>query len=792
MGTKRNLLLGIAILFSVKAVTTTCDAMNLPTDTVPGDTTLMLQEVSVKPYFLDPEKTPLTMTMVSQLEMRRNVTAAQYIDFMKGIGGVYATAETGSFGDAKLNIRGFKQDNIAIMLNGIPIQGLTSGSMYWSNWMGLSDATHSVQIQKGIGGSMLADCSMGGMVNIITKTSGMSPQTEIGLYATQYGTTKGTLTYSTGLLPKGWSARFDLSYVKGEGYVKATNVEAFSYMFTVSKMFNLHNMLTFVALGSPENHSQRNTRTSLADIERYGTDYNPNWGLLYGKEFSTSFNHYFKPYFTLQHILDYDHFSMKNCVYFASAYGGGRYNETQKKGISQYVIDGQIDFNRVLEENTLWEGASMLSPEHGLAAQNIITDYLSGHKQLGAISTADYRFNEHWKVSGGVQYQLYDTWEKEIITDLLGADFWFEDYEHKALCGQAGRSSIKYVGDEVRTHNGKTTHFASGFINGEFSGEKLVANAGAALYCGFYRRHDEYNYPEGNQLSDWANGWGYSIKSGMLYNVNTCNSFFVNAAYNDRLPYAGAFFASSNNAITKDMKNEKNLVCETGYRLGWLQGGLQLSGYAALWKNKTLTSNKYKQLEDTDAVRYQIPGMNALHLGLELSVRQHLFSCVSARVFASFGQWKWQNDVVATIYDDYTGQPVQEIHLFTKGLHVGDAPQTQLGAALEANLPKGFFLHLGWSYNARMYADFEPASRVADDYSDAFLLPDYHLFDASFSWEHQFSDGVGVSLLLTGKNLSNAVYIERGVDGTDHTLSTFKGYWGAPRIISIGLRLSLQ
>ena len=49
---------------------------------------------------------------------------------LKGIPSLYATSESGSYGDAKLNIRGFAQENLSVLLNGIPISGLVSGSMY--------------------------------------------------------------------------------------------------------------------------------------------------------------------------------------------------------------------------------------------------------------------------------------------------------------------------------------------------------------------------------------------------------------------------------------------------------------------------------------------------------------------------------------------------------------------------------------------------------------------------------------------------------------------------------------
>ena len=95
-----------------------------------ADTVLSLQEVTVRTHLADANTTPLNLTTITPQKIRLHSTSPNYVMMLQGVPGVYATASTGSYGDASLNIRGFKQDNIAILLNGIPIQGLTSGSMY--------------------------------------------------------------------------------------------------------------------------------------------------------------------------------------------------------------------------------------------------------------------------------------------------------------------------------------------------------------------------------------------------------------------------------------------------------------------------------------------------------------------------------------------------------------------------------------------------------------------------------------------------------------------------------------
>lgn len=71
---------------------------------------------------------------------------------------------------------------------------------------------------------------------------------------------------------------------------------------------------------------------------------------------------------------------------------------------------------------------------------------MAGNTQLGAIASLEYRLSRNWKIGGGVNAQLYHTWEHEKITDLLGADWWYEDYASKSLAGVAGRDCVKKWG----------------------------------------------------------------------------------------------------------------------------------------------------------------------------------------------------------------------------------------------------------------------------------------------------------------------------------------------------------
>ncbi len=794
--------------------------------------TLALQEVTVSATFSNSKNSPLRLTTIGNAALKSRASSRTYPELMKGIPGLYATSESGSYGDAKMNIRGFRQENTAVMLNGIPISGLVSGSMFWNNWMGLADATYAIQLQKGIGSSMLTDGSVGGTVNIITDASAEQLGGEAGIYASGFGTVKSYIKFSSGQLPKGWAFNLMASYVGGKGYVDATDVSSFAYMLNVSKRFGADHTLLFTALGSPENHDQRSSRLSWDEGREHGLKYNKNWGWRDGEAFNLSSNTYFKPYFTLQHIWKGDsRLSMKNSLYLAIGNGGGRWSETKGAPLTSYMKDSQIDWDAIVAANmpASGSGASLAalsaaagragsedsSQPSGVAAQNILSQYMAGHTQVGAISSAEYRLTPSWTLGAGLHYQYYTTWEREQITDLLGADYWFEDYEHKSLAGLAGRDPIKHVGDFVRTDNGKVTHHGTGYLSASYSSEKLNANVGASVFGSANRRVDHYNYTGDDAYSDWAQGVGASVKAGILYKPGRGHSIYANGGWYSRLPYASVFFSSGNNEITKGVKNERNILGEAGWRYVWDRGGLELTAYAAYWKNKSMMSNPYKQ-EDAYDTRYMVTGLDAFHYGVEAEVFHRLTDWLKLSAFASVGDWRWKNDVQAIIYDDYTRLEIGRVNVYSDGLPVGDAPQTQIGAVMDVDIPTGFHLSVDWQFNDRMYADFDPVSRTdPSDRAPSYRIPSYHLLGATLSWSRQTSlptaggcrlgrnssvhangadspctRNLGLTLFVTGNNLLDTVFIERGKDGASHDLETFRGFWGFGRTFSFGMRLS--
>jgi len=96
------------------------------------------------------ETTPVAYTNVSKEEMEIRLGSQDIPMILNTTPSVYATQQGGGAGDARINVRGFNQRNVAVMINGVPQNDMENGWVYWSNWDGVGDATSSIQMQRGL------------------------------------------------------------------------------------------------------------------------------------------------------------------------------------------------------------------------------------------------------------------------------------------------------------------------------------------------------------------------------------------------------------------------------------------------------------------------------------------------------------------------------------------------------------------------------------------------------------------------------------------------------------------
>ncbi|MGD8360050.1 MAG: TonB-dependent receptor, partial [Gemmatimonadota bacterium] len=113
-------------------------------------------------------QTPVAYTDVPKVQIQNQLGSRDLPMVLNVTPSVYASAQGGGAGDARVNVRGFSQRNTSIMVNGVPVNDMENGWVYWSNWDGVGDASTSIQLQRGLSAVNLATPSIGGTMNIIT------------------------------------------------------------------------------------------------------------------------------------------------------------------------------------------------------------------------------------------------------------------------------------------------------------------------------------------------------------------------------------------------------------------------------------------------------------------------------------------------------------------------------------------------------------------------------------------------------------------------------------------------
>ena len=345
---------------TVKFSVTTGGTTNLGTIVLTA-TSNELSEVVVKSGVVDiakDRKTPVAVSTIKASEIQEKLGTQEFPEILNNTPSVYVTKQGGGFGDSRINIRGFDQRNVAVMINGVPVNDMENGAVYWSNWAGLSDVTSAMQVQRGLGSSKLAISSVGGTINVVTRTSDMK---EGGAVSTGFGNAgylKLQGSYNTGVMKNGFSASVLLSSTQGQGYVDGTKFEGKNYFIAFGYKPNEKHDIQFTFTGAPQWHHQRSFANTLTDYLKYGsngepnTKYNSDWGYRNGEEFSWARNYYHKPVMSIN--WDYkinDKMKLSTVLYGSWGRGGGTGN-IGKSPFAYKTANGLVPFDEFVKFNT--------------------------------------------------------------------------------------------------------------------------------------------------------------------------------------------------------------------------------------------------------------------------------------------------------------------------------------------------------------------------------------------------------------------------------------------------------
>lgn len=743
-----------------------------------------IEEVLVTASFVRDRATPVAVSTIEPTVIIEKLGNKEFPEILKITPSVYATRTGGGFGDSRIYLRGFDSNNIGVLINGIPVNDMESGKVYWSNWAGLSDVTANKQVQRGLGASKLALSSVGGTINIITKSTDAQKGGSYYYGIGNDGYRKQTFTVSTGLLENGWSVTVSGGYSSGDGYIKGTNFEGYSYFANISKKINEKHTITFNAFGAPQWHNQRSNQHLIQEYREHpdGIRWNSDYGYRNGKIYTSAYayNFYHKPQMQLNHYWKINESSsLTTNIYASIASGGGRrvYGANSKWLTRQFpsgqpydetalTLEGYYDYDWVMSQNANAPNGSTC----------IIANAVNDHQWYGALSTYTQNFN-NLKITAGFDGRFYNGVHAYKIDDLLGGKYFLDNHNINRPANQP-----LYKGDYINYHNLGQVLWVGLFAQGEYVTEKYSGFLSFAVADNMYRRIDYFQYEPGNRTSQWYDFFPWNVKGGFNYKVYGEHNVFINGGYIKRAPTFRNAFPNNTNEFNNGAKYESIITAEAGYNYLSKYFSAKLNLFRTQWNDRGLVKNLSNQTAN-------ITGINALHQGVEFEGVFKPISRLDIRAMFSWGNYIWSDDVNFILYDQ-NQQVVGTYNAYIKDIHVGNS--AQVTGALSVNyrvLPK---LKLGADFNwyGKNFAEFDPTKRTTpDSRQESWRMPNYYTIDLDANYRFKIGN-LDATLYGNVMNLLNTEYVADATDGINHDEFTSYVFFGFGRTWSTGLRIN--
>ncbi|WP_075590138.1 TonB-dependent receptor [Labilibacter marinus] len=757
--------------------------------------TVGLTEVSVVASFATDRKTPVAISNIPASVIVEKLGNQEFPEILKSTPSVYATKGSGGFGDSRVNIRGFNTSNIGVLVNGVPVNDMENGKVYFSNWAGLSDVTSVMQVQRGLGASKLAISSVGGTMNILTKSADAEQGGSFYAGMGNDGYKKFNFNVSTGLMENGWAITLLGGTVRGDGYINGTNFQGYNYFANITKVINDDHRLSFQIFGAPQWHGQRGNKHLISTYEnkneqlpfsnnsgaKLNTEYGIRNGEIYGGSYG--YNFYHKPQASINHYWDINSTtSLSTSVYASISSGGGRrirgdkaaeldYDRNNHEFSQSFMKwrngDGLIDWDQVTEHNNDINGKGDF----------VASNSINSHEWYGLLSTFNTAV-DNISLTFGLDSRYYVGSHYEEIDDLLGSQFYIDDNNINRPTQQALRE-----GDKINYHNDMQVVRNGLFGQAEISLSDFTAFISATASYQNVRRIDYFQYAADNYKSDWVDFADWSVKGGANYNINDNHNVFVNAGYFTRSPFVKFVFDGYTNDILDDAKYEKVMTFEGGYGYRSRVFNAKLGYYYTEWRDQGLSRSVGDQT-------YNLLGLNSRHMGLELEATYKPTKNLTIRAMASVGDWKYMDDVRFQQVDD-EGNLIGEFNAYIKDVSVGNSAQTTAALGINYRFLNSFNIGFDGNYFGNNFADFDPSTRTGSNAAgiNSWQVPDAYLFDLDAGYNFTIAS-VKSRISCKINNLLNTEYITDADDGKNHDWKTSPVYYGFGRTYSVGLKVN--
>ena len=718
------------------------------------------------------EKTPVAYTNITKAEVEARLGSQDIPMILNTTPSVYATQQGGGAGDARINVRGFNQRNVAVMINGVPQNDMENGWVYWSNWDGVGDATSSIQMQRGLSAVNLATPSIGGTMNIITDptalTRGGKVKTELGAG----GFKKLTANYNTGLINDKMAFSATVVRKTGDGIIQGNWTDSWAYYFGASYAADDKNRFEIYAIGAPQRHGQNLYKQNMAvyapdfakDQDDYEADalgkfgapeaahtsdrrlFSQNWSPINssykGKQYWYMYgaretdrhdpdflnereNFFHKPLVNLNHFLTINNkMRLSTIAYWSGGSGGGTgtYGSIVTRDASG-KHDADPGGHKFYYGNSPWtrdwnETISINSNSETSYYFQKSTRSKQAGESIGILRNSINR-QHTWGAISKLNVDVNDALKVQLGVDWRTAGIEHAREVRDLLGGQFyvnfadknypnGRE--RGLGDIIAYHNETTVDWIGFFAQGSYTAGPLSAYGMAGTSSIKYSYQDHFTVADEIITADAISA--IQVKGGVMYDVSDNISVFGNFGIVEKPPIMDNVIHYSG-AVAEKTVNEQFTSFEAGLNFNSDKAALKASYYNTQWKDRNLTRNVTTgqgSSGDTDIIF--LTGVNQSHSGFEVEGSYQVMDMLRLDMAAGFGDWYFDGDAKGD-YQEFTDAGVvsTSYEYGLDKLKVGDMPQSMMVLGATVTPISGLRIQGLFNWYDNNYSDWSPASR---------------------------------------------------------------------------------
>ena len=598
------------------------------------------------------------------------------------------------FDVAFFKIRGYDMAYQNVSINGYSMNSPLFGNPNFAQWAGLNHLFLTPEIAIGLNPSDFSMGNIGGAVNYNIRASAYQKQFR-ALYSLSNSVYdhRLMLTGATGEMGNGWSMAASLSgrFGTGMNYVYGQKFNSLSYLLAVEKKINPKHALNLTFFGSPTQENLRAAALGEAYDILENNYYNPGWGWSNDKQRHANkrnmrnhvamLSHYYtssdKKYTvtsSLTSTFEKDEMTNLNWKNANSPWAEDNYLPSQQNGpeIQDYVADQwrnnvnmrQIDWDYMYRVN-------QLAARQGKAAHYMVNKTTSKQFQFGGASNMTVKFNDHIKLSAGINIRGVWLKKESVVDDLLGGAYWSAFY-----------NDLKRGDILISMDDDFFTQRSWGVVN--FTYDKIEFHAGI---------HDEmsnmYAFPEYAYARRYGFFFSYGAQAGISYKINTHHRLALNALFDQN--------------TDKRFKKEA-FSSDISYTLDYPIVQMRATGYYTKFIDKSKGFLFYDNtLNELFAI--YVDDMNRQHIGIELGAKIKTGKMFALTLAGNFG--------------DYTYHRKGSVN--SKKNHVTNTPQIAGTFGVEFN-HKGWYANINANYFDKMYIDKNTLQELTEFFDGENLL----------------------------------------------------------------------